>query len=359
MIIRTLSKAVAALVLAAALSPQTISAQQVQSRHAVPGHRYLKEYWSQPDLYLEHQAWYMLDLADKALNENPPATKISLEREMALLLVDAVTHEPKPIENPAVKDFIAKRMNHVLEDLDKPMKGRKSLKIYKLYNCGILFRTRDLTVAVDINGREGTLIPDEIMEKIVDHVDILFLTHNHGDHIDSHVRDFCHKRNIPIYAPDEIFKNDIRVNHVWKEGLYSFDITLPKGKLGVNVLPGHQDALQNNIWVVTMPNGKVVAATGDQYDGEKKDLAMLKNIHEKLPRIDVLSMDCWIHDLDEHLADFNPRLLVSQHENEIGAHGIDHRESFWMTMYKNRNFNTATASIPWVLMAWGEWYDYK
>ena len=334
-------------------------AQETANRHAVPGHRYLKEYWGQSELYLEHQAYYMLDLADKALNENPPATSINLEREMALLMIDAVTHEPTPIENPAVLDFLSRRISHVVEDLDKPLKGRKSLRIYKLYNCGMIFRTRDLTVAVDINGRAGKLIPDELMEKVTDKVDILFLTHNHGDHTDAHVHEMCNRKGIPIYAPDEIFKDDPKVNHIWKEEPYAFDIDLPKGRLGVNVLPGHQEPLQNDIWIVTMPNGKVVAAMGDQWAGERKDLDWLKDIHTKLPRIDVLSMDCWIHDFDEHVADFNPRLIISQHENEIGAHGIDHRESFWMTMYKNRNFNASTATIPWVLMAWGEWYDYK
>jgi len=328
-----------------------------ENRHAVPGQRYLKEYWDQSELYLEHQAWYMLDLADKALNANPPSKEINLERQMALLMLDAVTHEPAPINNPAVLDFLAKRMNYVLEDLDKPLKGRKSLRIYKLYNCGMLFRTKDMTVAVDINGRAGQLIPDEIMEKIVDHIDILFLTHNHGDHTDAHVRDFCHKRGIPIYGTDEIFKNDIRVNHIWHDDLFTFDIDHPKGKLTVNVLPGHQEPLHNNIWIVTMPNGKVVGATGDQSMSGRKDLDWLKDIHKRLPRIDVLSMDCWIHDYDEHAADFNPRLIISQHENEIGAHGIDHRESFWMTMFKHASVHQTT--IPWVLLSWGEWYDYK
>ena len=337
--------------------PLTVNAQEVQSPHAVPGQRYLKEYWNQSELYLEHQAWYMLDLADQALNANPPAKDINLERQMALLMLDAVTHEPKPSENPAVLDFLAKRMNHVLEDLDKPLKGRKSLRIYRLYNCGTLFRTRDLTVAVDINGRAGQLIPDEIMEKIVDHIDILFLTHDHSDHIDAHVRDFCHKRGIPIYGTDEIFKNDIRVNHVRHDDLFTFDVDHPKGKLTVNVLPGHQSPYQNNIWIVTMPNGKVVGATGDQWLSSKKDLEWLKDIHKRLPAIDVLSMDCWIHDYDEHVADFNPRLIISQHENEIGAHGIDHREAYWVTMFKHSAAYQST--IPWVLMTWGEWYDYK
>ena len=125
----------------------------------------------------------------------------------------------------------------------------------------------------------------------------------------------------------------------------------------MNVLPGHQDALQNNIWIVTLPNGKVVGATGDQWQDDGSDLKWLKDIHLRLPKIDVLAMDCWIHDYDEHVADFSPRLLISQHENEIGAHGIDHREAYWMTIYKNTHFHQNPT--PYVLMAWGEWYDYK
>ncbi|MBQ6178882.1 MAG: MBL fold metallo-hydrolase [Bacteroidales bacterium] len=333
------------------------SAQETPSRHAVPGQRYLKEYWGRSDLYLQHQAYYMLDLADKALDANPPALKINREREMAMLMLDAVTHEPAPIDNPAVLDYLSRRMNKVLEDLDKPLKGRKSLRIYKLYNCGMLFRTRDLTIAVDLNGRDGKLITDDIMRKIVGHVDVLFYTHNHFDHCDNHVRDFCHKAGVPIYATDEIFKNDIQVNHVRKDDLYTFDVEFPKGNITVNVLPGHQDAVQNNIWIVTMPNGKVVGATGDQWLSGVEDLKWLKDIHSRLPRIDVLAMDCWIHDFDEHVADFNPRLLVSQHENEIGAHGIDHREAYWMTIFKNTKVHQS--QTPWLLMTWGEWFDFK
>ena len=340
-----------------AIVSMAVSAQETPSRHAVPGQRYLKEYWNQSDLYLQHQAYYMLDLADKALVSNPPSKEINLERRMAMLMLDAVTHEPAPIDNPAVQEYLAMRMNQVLEDLDKPLKGRKSLRIYRLYNSGTLFRTKDLTVAVDINGREGKLIPDEIMEKLIGHIDILFITHNHNDHFDTRTQYFCHKAGVPIYATDEIFKDDPKVNHIRKDDLYTFNVDLPKGSITVNALPGHQDAVHNNIWIVTMPNGKVVGATGDQWMDEKKDLEWLKDIHSRLPQIDVLSMDCWIHDYDEHVAAFSPKLIVSQHENEIGAHGIDHRESYWMTMFKQEKVHQS--QVPYVLMTWGEWYDYK
>ena len=349
-----------AFILAAVLSfPLSAQEQPLPpSRHAVPGHRYLKEYWGRSGQYLEHQAYYMLDLANQAFNRNPPSPKVSLEREMGFLMLDAVAHEPTPKENPAVLDYIATRMNLVIEDLNKPLKRKNSLRIYKLYNCGMIFRTRDMVVAVDLNGRHGALIPDEIMGRIVDKIDILFYTHNHGDHFDRSVRDLCHQRNIPIYATDEVFKNDDEVHHVWFEGqIRDFDIDLPKGKLNVFALPGHQDKLHNNIWVITLPNRKVVAATGDQWLDDGSDRVWLKDIYKKLPKIDVLAMDCWIHDYEEHLADFSPRLLISQHENEIGAHGIDHREAYWMTLYKNDKIYQI--GTPYVLMSWGEWYDYK
>jgi hypothetical protein len=114
---------------------------------------------------------------------------------------------------------------------------------------------------------------------------------------------------------------------------------------------------RNTMKTITLPNGKVVGATGDQWQDDGSDLKWLKDIHLRLPKIDILAMDCWIHDYDEHVADFSPRLLISQHENEIGAHGIDHREAYWMTIYKNTHFHQNPT--PYVLMAWGEWYDYK
>ena len=338
------------------LFPLLSHAQAVPNRHAVPGHRYLKEYWGQPELYLEHQAWYLLDLADRALQANKPSTKVNLEREMALTSIDAVLHEPNAKDNPTVKDFIAKRLQYVIDDLDKPLSGKKSLRVYKLYNCSMLFRTRDMTVAVDLNGRAGRLIPDEIMEQIVSKIDILFYTHNHKDHIDANVRDLCHKLGKPIYATEEIYKDDPNVHHVRFADVQKIGIDIPAGHLDVHVLPGHQDALQNNIWVVSLPNGKTVCATGDQWLSDKSDMVWLKDVYKRLPAIDVLAMDCWIHDYNEHVADFAPKLIVSQHENELG-HGIDHREAYWITLYKNDNFYKV--AVPYVLMTWGEWFDYK
>lgn len=345
----------AAIALAFSASAQSKQAQP--NKHAVPGHRYLKEYWNNPDTYLEHQAWYMLDLADQAFRANPPSTKVSREREMAFLMLDAVLHEKAPATNPAVLDYMTRRTELVLEDLDKPFKGKNTVRIYKIYNCGLIFRTADVTVAVDLNGRNGNLIPDELMSRLVDKIDILFLTHNHGDHVDSHVVGFCQKRDIPVYATEEIYPKDGKVRHIRPENLWAFEVSLPSAKLGVQVIPGHQDALQNNIWVITLPNGKVVCATGDQYLTDGSDLALLKKVSPQLPAIDVLAMDCWIHDFEEHLAAFSPKLLVSQHEDEIGAHGIDHREAFWMTLYKNDHIYQV--NVPYVLMGWGEWYDFK
>ena len=122
------------------------SQESQPSRNPDDGHRYLKEYWNRPEKYLEDQAWYMLDIADRVFTANPPSTQVSLEREVAFLMLDAVLHEPDPIHNPAVLDFLARRTQQVIEDLDKPLKDKKSLRVYKIYNCGLIFRTRDVTV---------------------------------------------------------------------------------------------------------------------------------------------------------------------------------------------------------------------
>lgn len=340
------------------LCGESLRSQEIPSRHAVPGHVYLKEYWGRPELYLQHQSRYLLDLAGAALDANPPSLNPGRERDMALAMVDAVLHEPAPMDSPEVLRFLATRAEKVADDLANPLKIRKdAVRIYKVYNCGLLFRTRQMTVAVDLNGRDGRLVPDSLMERIVDQVDIVFYTHNHGDHTDTHVRDFCHRKGIPVYAPDEVFRKDSLVHHIRPDGIGRLEIDLPAGELDVRVLPGHQDALQNNIWVLTLPNGRTVCATGDQWQDDGSDLAWLKDIHRELPAIDILAMDCWIHDFEEHLADFRPRLLVSQHENEIGAHGIDHREAFWMTRYKNDRIYDLP--VPYVLMAWGEWFDWR
>ena len=58
----------------------------------------------------------------------------------------------------------------------------------------------------------------------------------------------------------------------------------------------------------------------------------------------------------EHIEDFDPNLIVTGHENELG-HTIDHREAFWLTYYKMEEI--VKPLVPYLIMSWGEWYTYN
>ena len=126
---------------------------------------------------------------------------------------------------------------------------------------------------------------------------------------------------------------------------------MKSGQLSVQILPGHQDALQNNISVVRSAEGFTFAQTGDQY--HKEDLDWLLNVHEKIGSIDVLMINCWANSLYEAIDGFDPKLVLTSHENELG-HTIDHRESYWTSYDK-----LSKVSRPHCLMTWGEGISYK
>ena len=314
------------------------------------------EYWQNPDLYTETQNAVFLDLIGSTLDKFPPTVTPSLERKLALYNLDAVLHTPRPDTTAALKDYLKKRTDAVIADLEKPIS--KGLKIYKIYNDGFIVKSKSTTVAFDICTRNGSLISNEQIERLASHCDVLFLSHNHPDHSDMAVVTVFNKLGIPVYAPENFWPANQEINHIRYTEIK--DLTI--GKLEVKVLPGHQDDLINNIHVVRFPEGYTVAQLGDQYG--KDDLSWLKDINKQLQfkkngkkyrKLDVLIIDCWINDMNEHIEDFDPNIIVTGHENELG-HTIDHREAFWLTYYKMEE--VVKPKVPYIIMSWGEWYSY-
>lgn len=340
--IRTVATAMASLFFFATLSAQN---------------KWNLEYWQNPDLYTQTQNEVFLDLIGSTLDKFPPTVTPSLERKLALYNLDAVLHTPKPDTSAALKKYMEKRTDAVIADLEKPL--QKGLKVYKIYNDGFIVKSKTATVAFDICSRNGSLISNEQMERLAKKCDVMFLSHNHGDHSDRAVVSVFNKLGIPVYAPENFWPENGEINHIRYTEIK--DLTI--GKIEVKVLPGHQDDLINNIHVVRFPEGFTVAHLGDQYN--KADLSWLKDINKQLQfrkngrkyrNLDVLMIDCWIHDMAEHIEDFDPNLIVTGHENELG-HTIDHREAFWLTYYKMEDI--VKPKVPYLIMSWGEWYTYN
>lgn len=311
------------------------------------------EFWGKSEAYLHRQAFQMFELIDEALTENPPVAGAPMVRKLALYNLDAMLHETKYDNTEPFNHFVDSRMQKLLAELDKPVK--KGMKIYKVYNDGFIAQTKSTTIAFDlvrgaIQGKP--IVSEAFIQQMVDQCDILFITHNHGDHADRMVANMFIEAGKPVIAPTNVWPDDASIQHLRSETIIDQQIVLKNGKeLQVKILPGHQSQLMNNIYVVTTEEKKTVVQTGDQY--HKEDIDWLMNIHHEIPRPDALLVNCWTNRMNDLIEGFAPKLVFTGHENEMG-HTIDHREAFWLTFQKMKEVKR-----DYVVMGWGEWYLCK
>ena len=302
------------------------------------------QFWGNAERYLQRQGSHFLQQTDKTLDANKPDTNNALVRRQALYNMDAILHNTFYDKSDELKAFMASRIGKVIADLKAPQ--GEGMKIYKLYNDGFIARTRGATVAFDIISGLG-LISDEQIEQLVSQCDMLCITHNHPDHTDPKVVNLFLSQGKKVFGTKEILPDVQEITHLY-EGKGG-EITLrQEGNVSLHIVHGHQDELQNNLYVVTLPGNYTVCQTGDQYLEE--DMPWIKTLQTRLPKVDALLVICWSMHLQDFVDGFAPKVVLSGHENEILYHGIDHREAYWLSYEK---FDKITQ--PYCLMTWGEW----
>ena len=311
-------------------------------------------FWGKEDAYLLKQAAKMFALTDQALTENPPVVGAPMARKLALYNLDVMLHEVKYDNTEPFCDFIDSRIGKVIEDMKNPVK--KGVKIYKIYNDGFVARTKSANIAFDLvrgECKKQKLLSDDQIDAIIEKCDVLFLSHNHGDHVDKYVVNKFIEAGKPVIAASEILPDLKGVTHYRSESeVLDEEVILKSGeKLQVKIFPGHQSPMMCNIYVVTTPDKYTFAHTGDQYD--KNDMEWIATIKDNAPKIDALTINCWSYQIADAIKGFNPRYVITGHENEMG-HTIDHREAFWLTFQKME-----PVEHDYVVMAWGEWFSFK
>jgi L-ascorbate metabolism protein UlaG (beta-lactamase superfamily) len=300
------------------------------------------------DTLLSRQAASMFDLIDHSLREYPPEIGQPIVRKLALYNLDALFHETRYDQSPELLQFMAKRITEALADLSQPLDD--GIKIYKLYNHGFVVRTATVTVAFDLYRGKG-LIADSLMQAIVDKCDILFITHLHKDHADNQVAEMFKKSKKQIWIPSNLWEDYAHVQHIRSEKITERKIKVKNSFLNVTIIPGHQGELMNNIYEITTPEGFNVIHTGDQHC--ENDMGWISQIYKQIPAPDVLIVNCWTKHFSDFVNGFNPKLVITGHENELG-HTIDHREPYWFSFQKLEQINK-----PYVLMTWGENYKFS
>ena len=322
------------------------------------------------NLYLNRQDEAFLSEINQTLTDYSPHYPLQRDRYLALLLLDAVLHQPYAAFRMPVQDFFHQKMEKALTELENN-KVQQGAMIWKLYNMGFIVRTKTVTIAFDLvrggsSRSENFELSDETMRRFVDQCDILFISHKHRDHVDLGVAQTFIAQSKPVVAPPQVWKNEpihSQITHLKRDDSLMQKLSVKNGKqtLKMVIYPGHQMAgTENNVSLVFTPEGLSFCQMGDQInEGDfMVDYAWIDNVH-KHHHVDVLMPPCWTNEIYRIVKGFDPELVIPGHENELG-HPVDDRVPFW----GDSEFLELTypelkkSDYPLLLMTWGESYHY-
>jgi len=206
------------------------------------------DWWGDIDGFLNQQAKMTLGIADDLLKLNVPAVVEPSERKMALLMIDNVLHDEKAAYRPAVQAFLQKRIENAVAEI-RSLEVKQGAVIWKLYNHAFVVKTPSVTIGFDIQRGitriEGFTLKQDMIQKLIDAVDVLFITHFHGDHADEWVAEKFIAQNKPVVTPPDLWINlpiYQQILHPERNANQTQEISLPlKGfRLKVVNYPGHQ-----------------------------------------------------------------------------------------------------------------------
>jgi len=321
--------------------------------------------------FLNNQAEALLGQANKVISNHPASWPEPAARRSALLLLDGVLHDVYAPQRPPVQKFLKTRMKKAADEIEQT-EIINGARIWKLYNHGFLVRTKSVTIGFDLvstksAGVEGFSIGNDDMGRLINQCDVLFISHRHGDHAEEWVAQSFIDQGKPVVTPPELWKDKsihAHITHLERVPHTEQTLSVQGGqqKLKVVVYPGHQGVdVENNVSLVITPEGLSFSQMGDQYnDDDFEWIDEVGNNHV----VDVLMPNCWTRDIVRVAKGFNPTLIITGHENEMG-HTINQREPYWLT-YQRRNGSDRFGGsrdvgydTPLILMTWGESYHYK
>ena len=310
----------------------------------------------------ERSATIAKELEDYFDNVNPPYP--SVERKDALYRADAlVNHHPAPHDD-WVKDLFLSRYRKAIDGI-KTTDVQSGAVVWNVYNMAYVVKTKEITVAFDLIrlpvALRGTLDEEwygKLATEIVDLCDILFVSHIHGDHADAFVAGEFISQGKPVLAPSNVFTLEdfyYDVTHLSRNGQVA-NLFVSGNWLPVRTYPGHQNTtsgpVDNNLYVVTLPNGVVVAHSGDQSWAD--DFVWIDSVHNDVA-IDVLMVNNWTLDPDRVLDGLQPVVTLPGHVNEM-SHGVGidgGRIPFWKSDLSWQNSGSGV-----VHLFWSEPYQY-
>ena len=307
-------------------------------------------FWGYPASYLGYQSKVAFPLIDRMLAANPPAHDITPARQLTLVALDQFLHDPDYSRKDDFYSFVNTRFCHALAAMDKPVIA--GVKVIKVYNSGFVLKTLKTTVAIDIirgGSNYKPFMSDSVFYELVSRCDALLITNQDNKHADRKVAEAFLNAGKPVYLPTGLWTNlGDDVHYVGADTVQTVDAN---GML-LHVLPGHNGKTRNNIYIMDFQGRGMVAHTGAQ--DNDADWDWLSDIHNQYA-IDLLITKSANINLADMLTAFAPRVLIPAHENEMES-TVDKRDAYWAV--QKRMNSLSAQDIPYVVMAWGEAFDY-
>ncbi len=321
--------------------------------------------------FLNNQAESLLSQANEVFSKTPPGWPEPPGRHSALLLLDGVLHDVYAPQRPPVQEFFKMRMKKAIDEIERT-EISDGARIWKLYNHGFVVRTKSVTIGFDLVGGKSVhveefSIGDDDMIRLIEQCDVLFISHFHGDHAEEWVAQLFIDQGKPVVAPPGVWEDKAiyaHITHLEREPHTEQTLPVQGGQqeLKVIVYPGHQGVdIENNVSLVITPEGLSFSQMGDQANDDDFEWIDEVGIHHV---VYVLMPNCWTTDIARVAKGFNPAIIITGHEDEMG-HTIDHREPYWLTYQRRKGSDRFGGSRdvgydhPLILMTWGESYHYK
>jgi L-ascorbate metabolism protein UlaG (beta-lactamase superfamily) len=154
--------------------------------------------------------------------ENTSETRLTVLRDFDEFITAQFKDLTTPQDYQDVYMLLKTRIDRAITEINETRVPLGELKLWYIYNMGVIAKTSNVTIGFDLVG--SYVYP--LMADLGGYVDVLLISHTHGDHFDKNVIMKAKEHGATIIIPD----GKVRIDY---NGLTPFIV---KDPLGVNML---------------------------------------------------------------------------------------------------------------------------
>lgn len=217
-----------------------------------------------------------LDAIREGLDRDPPGTGDPTRRADIFRTLDQHLLEPACRRSIDIQVFFARRMDRLAAELEAPVV--EGVRVWMAYNHGFVVKTKSRVLAFDLTHGCESCWEHRLPESILDAIDVLFVSHRHGDHRDHDVIEALLERGRPVVVPSEMAHiGDVGMPGGGRADVEGLAITAHEGLHSVPV----------RIFEVVTPEGFRIVHTGDN-----ETSATLPAVTD----VDLLLLNGWVNE---------------------------------------------------------------